>query len=90
MESTAGFGPGIFVSYLFTLLWMADVAYWWLAPAGYETRAVWKEVALHGFFAFIMVNGTVVYEPGWIRWAGVAAFAGLGALLVKRRTVRPA
>lgn len=88
VEATAGFGPGIFVSYLFTLLWVADAAFWWLTPVGYERRAVWKEVAMHGFFVFIMVNGTVVYESGWIRWAGVAVFVGLAVILVKRPTMR--
>ena len=91
VEATAGFGPGIFVSYLFTMLWVADAASWWLAPTAYATRATWKEVALHGFFAFVMFNGTVVYEPGFIRWAGLAVFAGLGVMVIANgRSRRPA
>ncbi len=85
VEATAGFGPGLYVSYLFTLMWVADAAYWWAAPTAYAGRATWKEVARHGFFAFIMFNGTVVYEPGSIRWVGLAVFAGLGVTAVARR-----
>jgi hypothetical protein len=29
-------GAGIFVNYLFTLVWLADVLWWWLAPATSE------------------------------------------------------
>jgi hypothetical protein len=30
--------------------------------------------------AFVVFNGTVVYETGFIRWAGVVAFTLLGML----------
>ena len=38
-----------------------------------------------------MFNGTVVYETGLIRWAGLAIFAGLGLLLrmAPRRQAEP-
>ncbi|WP_157369482.1 hypothetical protein [Zavarzinella formosa] len=81
VEETSGYGPGIFVSYLFTLGWIADVLWWWLSPGGYATRSRRGEIALHGFFAFIMFNGTVVYETGPIRWVGLAVFTGLAVLL---------
>ena len=81
VEETSGYGPGVFVSYAFTLLWMADVLFWWMKPIKYASRSRRIEIGLHGFFAFIMFNGTVVYETGFIRWAGLAMFAGLGFLL---------
>ena len=81
VEETSGYGPGVFVSYAFTLLWAADVLYWLIRPVDYASRSRQWEIALHGFFAFIMFNGTVVYETGFIRWAGLAMFAGLAALL---------
>lgn len=80
VEETSGYGPGVFVSYAFTILWMADVLYWLIRPVDYASRSRPREIALHGFFAFIMFNGTVVYETGFIRWAGLAMFAGLGIL----------
>ena len=38
--------------------------------------------------AFIIFNGTVVYEQGPIRWAGLGLFLGLGLVLVTRTAVR--
>src|SRR5690242_15244811 len=37
-EEASGFGPGIFVSYVFTLVWALDVASWWLWPGWYARR----------------------------------------------------
>jgi hypothetical protein len=82
---TAGFGPGIFVSYTFTALWLADAVWWVLAPAGYAGRSRWVGWAVHAFMAFITFNGTVVYVHGWIRWMAVGVFVALGAALVWRR-----
>jgi hypothetical protein len=84
VESVSGFGPGLFLSYAFTLLWMADVLWWWLDRPGYDARSVWLDRAIHGFMAFIVFNGTVVYETGFIRWAGLMLFGVLGVLAVRR------
>jgi hypothetical protein len=35
--------------------------------------------------AFIVFNGTVVYETGFIRWAGLGLFVVLSVLLVRRK-----
>jgi hypothetical protein len=79
-RQVSGVGEGIYVSHLFTLVWTADVLAWWLWPLGRATRPAWVGGALHGFMAFVVFNATVVFEDGWIRWAGAAMFAGLGAL----------
>lgn len=84
VENVSGFGSGIFVSYFFTLLWLADVLWWWLWPTVYEIRAGWLDRLIHGFMAFIVFNGTVVYETGLIRWAGIFAFCILGTILAFR------
>jgi hypothetical protein len=76
-EEVSGFGPGIWFSHLFTLLWTADVAYWWLWSQRYAVRSPWIDRLLHGYLAFIVFNATVVYEEGGIRWAGVLLFAEL-------------
>lgn len=92
VTETAGFGPGIFVSYFFTALWIGDAAWWVLWPARYAVRPRWVGWAVHGFIAFITFNGTVVYVPGWIRWMAAGVFVVLAAALVwrwvKRRNVR--
>ena len=81
VEKTAGFGPGIFVSYLFTLVWLADAAWWVLWPGRYSRRSPAVGWVLHGFLAFITFNGTVVYVHGWIRWVAAGVFVALGAAL---------
>jgi hypothetical protein len=88
-QQVSGFGPGIYVSHFFTLVWTADVALWWLAPLRRARRSVWIDRLLHGFMLFVVFNATVVYEGGLIRWAGVAGFAALGLLCVAR-TLWPA
>jgi hypothetical protein len=88
-EERSGFGPGIYVSHLFTLLWTADVVFWWLRPRRYATRPPWVDWALHGFMAFIIFNGTVVFESGFSRWAGLALFALLAALGLGAPRKRP-
>jgi hypothetical protein len=86
-----GFGEGVYVSHLFTLLWTADVAYWWLRPTAYAARRPALDRALHGFMLFMVFNGTVVFEQGPIRWAGVALCLYLAALwLWRRRAARSA
>lgn len=83
-QEATGFGEGIFVSHLFTLLWWADILWWWWRPQSYAGRSAWLTLGLHGFMAFVIFCGTVVYETGWIRWAGVVMFVWLGGLVVWR------
>ncbi len=89
-HDVTGFGEGIYVSHFFTLVWTVDVAAWWLKPRGYAGRSAWFDRLLHGFMAFIIFCGMVVYETGFIRWAGVALFAALGALWLWRACTRTA
>jgi hypothetical protein len=76
-REVSGTGEGIYVSHLFTLIWTLDVLWWWLLPASYAARPRWVGWLLHGLMAFIIFNGTIVYETGAIRWAGIAMFAWL-------------
>jgi hypothetical protein len=87
-EHVSGFGPGIFFSHLFTLLWTGDVAYWWLWPQRYAVRAPWNGRLLHGYMAFVIFNATVVYETGPTRWAGIALFTALALVWAYTRKSR--
>jgi hypothetical protein len=88
-EKVSGFGPGIYISHTFTLLWTVDVVWWWVRPLAYASRPVCIGRTLHTFMAFIAFNGTVVYEAGPIRWAGVTLFTVLAALwlLARHRSI---
>jgi hypothetical protein len=85
VERVSGFGPGIFFSHLFTLLWTADVLRWWLDSAAYACRSVWIDRLLHAYMALIIFNGTVVYEAGFIRYAGILMFAVLALRFCHRQ-----
>ena len=78
-------GGGIYINYIFTLLWGADVAGWWIrARQGKPTPAAlyWT---VHALFAFMMFNATVVFGPPFWKW-----YAACGAvLLVAARLVLP-
>ena len=73
-RAVSGFGPGIYVSHTFSVVWTLDMLSWWLAPAWYAVRSPWVDRVLHAFMAFLIFNGTVVFEDGLIRWAGAAMF----------------
>lgn len=77
-RQVSGVGEGLYVSYLFTVLWTADVLFWWLSPARYAARPAWVDRTLHCFMLFVTFNSMVVFEAGLIRWAGLAMFAVLG------------
>jgi hypothetical protein len=85
VQQVSGVGAGIFVSYLFTIVWCADVAFWWLWP---ERRALcprWLGWSLHLFMVFVIVNATVVFETGPIRWAGLTVLCALAAAFGAQR-----
>ena len=78
-RQVSGAGEGIYTSYLFTLLWVGDAAWWWVRPAAYAARSPWIDRGLHAFMLFIVFNGTIVYEDGAIRVAGIVMFVAFAA-----------
>jgi hypothetical protein len=84
------FGEGIYFSYLFTLLWLGDVLWQWIAPTTYQQRSHRLTAGLLGYMAFIAFNGAVIFEDGVTRWFGIPAtvvlVAALGAFVLRRRT----
>jgi hypothetical protein len=83
-QRTGGYGHGIFVSHLFTLIWTLDLLWWWRSPRSYADRPLALGIAGHAFAAFLWFNATVVYETGLIRAVGLATFAVLGLRLLVR------
>jgi hypothetical protein len=73
----SGVGEGVYISYLFTILWVTDAIWWWCWPDRYASRPKSWTRFLHTFMLFIIFNGTIVFESGTIRWVSIAAFMAL-------------
>src|SRR5262245_24460217 len=43
-------GAGLYVNYLFTILWVGDVIWWWLGLEAYQRRPRWLNVTWLVFF----------------------------------------
>jgi hypothetical protein len=85
-----GWRGGIYANYLFLALWLADVCWWWLAPASHVSRSVRIETARLIVFVFMFVNGAVVFASGNGRLVGIASLTlVLLASPARRRPVSP-
>jgi hypothetical protein len=82
------FGEGIYFSYLFLMVWVADVVYWWLrGHAAYWGRRGWLGGLVHGYLGFIAFNGAIVFEGGIVRGTSLVACVGLTTLFLLRKRV---
>lgn len=70
-------GGGIFFNYLMMGLWATDVTWWWMREPSYLARSGWWDGLLHAYFAFMIVNATIVFEAGPLRWFALGATAAL-------------
>ncbi len=75
------FGAGIYFSYVFVALWVADALWWAAAPRSYNRLPLGCRLALHAYLFFIAFNGAVVFEAGVTRWGGIAVTLLFGGLL---------
>jgi hypothetical protein len=81
-------GAGLYLNYLFTLLWAADVAWWWRGIDAYDRRPRSIGFALHAFMLFMAFNGAVVFVRGPARWAAVGVLVLLVLLALRGRSRR--
>jgi hypothetical protein len=66
-------GWGLYLNYLFTLVWIADTAWWWgRGVNAHHQRPRWISATLDAFMAFMAFNGAVVFGHGATRWVGAA------------------
>jgi hypothetical protein len=82
-------GGGLYFNYFLTLLWIADVLWWWRGLRAYRERCMWIAASVQWFFVFMFFNATVVFASGLARWFGIAATLALLALSTLRSR-RPA
>jgi hypothetical protein len=78
-------GGGVWANHLFTVVWGADVLWWWMSLKSRRSRPGWLNWFVHGFLGFIAFNATVVFASGLSRWMGVA---GCVLLLSQWRAAR--
>ena len=77
-------GGGLYVNYAFTLLWLADVCWWWIDTESYLARPLLIEWGVQGFLGFIAFNATVVFATGFSRWFGSVACVLPAVILICR------
>ena len=77
-------GGGLYANYAFALVWLFDVAWWWIAPESYSKRNQALNWAINGFLAFMAFNASVVFVHGAARWVALAACLFLLALFAHR------
>ena len=88
VREVGGYGIGIVANYLFALIWLVDVAWWWIEPASHAHRPRWMAWTIHGFLAFILLNATVIFgaeERRLIYGAFLVAIAVLGLIVRMKR-----
>lgn len=74
-------GGGLYVNYALVILWMLDVAWWWLRGLEAYRNRPWPLVgAWHGFLIFIIFNAAVVFKTGFLRWVGLCVCLGVGVV----------
>jgi len=87
-ELTGWLWPGgIWINYFFTLLWGADVIYWWSRLDRYDGRPARLRWFVHAFFVFMIFQAGVVFASGATRWAtlaGLSMVALFGLLRLNR------
>jgi hypothetical protein len=66
----ARWGGGIYFNYVFIAAWIADAAWWWVAPSSFARRPRWLTSIWHGFAFFMVFNGAVIFAMGPVRWFG--------------------
>ncbi len=82
-RQVGGYGDGIFVNYLFALVWLADVVWAWVAFDSYLNRSKWVGRAVYGFTGFVVFNASVVFATGFTRAVCALLFAALAVLVWK-------
>ncbi len=65
-------GGGIYFNYAFLALWIFDALWWWINPTSYLQRPRWIEILIQGYLAFIVINATIVFGAGAVRWTSIA------------------
>lgn len=78
---------GIYVNYMFSLVWIIDTAWWYCAGSDrYMNRRKSISSLLHLFFVFMIFNGAVVFAQGPARGIGIAVLLVVAGSWFARKT----
>jgi hypothetical protein len=66
-------GGGLWINYLFLVLWIADAGWWWWSPRSYRSSGSLLTSVVTGFFLFMFLNGAVIFADGMMQILGIAA-----------------
>jgi hypothetical protein len=78
------FGAGLYINYLFVVVWLFDAMLRSITPTRYVMLPRWYRATLNGFLIFIAINGAIVFKSGWIRAIGIVCVVLLCGLAVVR------
>ena len=78
-------GGGLYVNYVFAIVWGIDIGWWWVSPTSYWARPRWLALLIQGFLAFIVFNAAVVFASGVMRWTSIGVCVLLAALLLRAK-----
>jgi hypothetical protein len=84
-QATIGwaFGEGVYLNYLFAIVWTMDAAWWWsVRPRDYPSRTRWLNRLIHGFLFFIAFNATVTFADGALRVIAATISIGMAMLAI--------
>lgn len=63
-------GGGIYINHAFALFWIVDVIGWWTRGSAWAYGSRQWYWTVQGIFAFMFLNATVVFGPGY--WVPIA------------------
>lgn len=64
-------GDGLYLNYLFALVWLSEVIWERISPRGYSVRAPFWAWTVRAFFLFMIFNGAFVFARSHMRWFGL-------------------
>jgi hypothetical protein len=64
-------GDGIYLNYLFALVWLSEVIWARILPGSYSVRPTLWGWTVRAFFLFMIFNGAFVFARSHMRWFGL-------------------
>ncbi len=70
-------GGGLYFNHLFSVVCLVETLWWWASPRSYEWRTWWLGAMVYAYLIFIIVNASIVFVSGPMRWISAVATAAL-------------